>query len=105
MEDEGGHQGETGQQHREAAGKETQHDGETATQLQQDHQGQHEPGHAHGFHVTLGTGVTADLAPACHHEHQRQQNTTRQQCHIFHLVHRQIPLITHLGNNSVRANC
>ena len=58
-----------------------------STQLQQYHQRQNESGHAHGFHVTLGTGIAADLAPARHYEHQRQQYTTRQQRYIFHLVH------------------
>ncbi|MNH22065.1 hypothetical protein D3C79_819050 [compost metagenome] len=105
MEEEGRHQGETGKQHGDATGKQAQHYGETATQLQQDHQRQHGPGHAHGFHVTLGTGITADLAPACNHKHQRQQYTTHQQCHVFHLVHHQIPLITHNCVNSVRPNC
>ena len=87
MENKGSHQGETGQQHGEAAGKETQHDGKATTQLKQDHQRQHKARHTHRFHIALGSGIAADLAPARHYEHQRQQYTTRQQRYIFHLVH------------------
>jgi hypothetical protein len=84
MEEEAGKQREYRQPKRRPTGGEAEQDGETTKEFDCDDDRQQARWNAHRIHVSLGSGVAADLAPAGNDEDEGQADAAEQGGEVVH---------------------